>query len=128
MTKKITNLFVDENKNTITWLYDGNVISKKFKGELFAYSIDELDEVLILADSDFDGPNNLFIYKCDGTLRLNPNMPKLSKPVNGIYSIWFIKGVLKQEVILLSDKYSPYDTSCTFNLIDGLFSNFHPSK
>ena len=128
MPKTITKLHVDESNKQVPWVSNGSIVIKTFSGEVFAYLIDELDEVLILADSMFDGPENLFIYNGDGGERLNPAMPTINNPVDGIYSIWFVKGLMKQEVILLSEEYSPYDTGCTFDLETGDFSNFHPSK
>jgi len=128
MPKTITKLNIDESNKQISWVSNGTIVIKAFGGEIFAYLIDELDEVLVLADSTFDGPNNLFIYNGDGSERLNPVMPALKKPVDGVYAIWFVKGLMKQEVILLSEEYSPYNTGCTFDLKAGVFSNFHPSK
>lgn len=127
MSSKVDSLFVQPNK-TVEWLCDGTLISKPFKGDVCAYYVEPLNEVLVLADSEFDGPRNVFIYRADGTLRLNPQMPKLKSNVSGVYAIWFIAGKLQHEAVLLTNEFLPYDTGCTFDLEDGIFSNFHPTK
>jgi len=127
MSDKIANLKVEPN-DAVKWDFNGTQISKPFKGDVFAYYVEPLNEVLVLADPDLVGPNNIYIYSSDGSLRLNPPMPKLNSGVNGVYAIWYIPGDLKQETILLTDEFLPYDAGCTFNIRDGLFSDFHPSK
>ena len=124
---KITDLAQSKNGN-VTWSYNSAEITKTFKGDIFAYLIDFRNEILILADSSFDGPKNLFIYNADGTIRLNPTMPTLKKLVQGVYAVWFVEGETQLEVVLITEEYAPYDTGCTFNLCDGSFSNFHPTK
>lgn len=127
MSDKVDGLLVRPDK-AVEWMCNGRHISKPFKGEVFAYHVEPLNEVLILADSCFNGPRNVFVYYADGALRLNPEMPNLKSSVNGVYAIWFVAGNLQHEAVLLTNEFSPYDTGCTFDVRDGAFSNFHPSK
>ncbi len=128
MTQKVQKFSFDKNTGIAEWEYNGQRVSKTFSGETLAYYASNLDQVLVVADPQINGPNNIFIYNPGGTLNMRPNMPTLSKPVNGVYAVWFIDNNIEQETILLSGEYNPYDTGCTFNLKTGQFYNFHPSK
>ncbi|WP_167855510.1 hypothetical protein [Hymenobacter fodinae] len=55
-------------------------------------------------------------------------MPKLRHPVHGVYAIWFEQHQRQQTVLLLTDEYTPYDTTCTFDVESHAFSNIHPTK
>ena len=100
----------------------------KFEFSIEAYLVKHRDEVIVIADPREVSSNNIFVYSGDGAVRLRPDMPELSKPANGVYSLIFQPNKDSFAVILDSDEYEPYDTGCMFDIDSGSFYDFHPSK
>lgn len=120
--------FKFDNEKKISWLYEGEEKKLLFKYPVEVFLIKERNEILVIADIKETGNNNLTIYKADSSVRIKPKMPSLSKPVLGVYSIFYIKGSENLDTILDSKEFFPYDTGCTFNINTGEFTDFHPSK
>ncbi len=127
--KKINNISFDIESNQIGWQYKKESISIKLSGKIeFVYFLDHRNKIMILTNySESDG-KNLFVYCFDGQLHLHPEMPVLSKPVNGVYDVWFKPNSDIQTTVLLTDHFNPYDTKCNFNINTGEFSEFTRTK
>lgn len=127
MKNKISNFEIYDEKN-VSWKYSGNKVELIFNNSIEAFFIEHLNEVIVIADINEVGANNLFVYDLTGEIKINPEMPKLNSPVEGVYTMCFAPGSDKQEVVLISEANSPYDTACTFDVTKGEFSSFHPTK
>ncbi|WDE03670.1 hypothetical protein SG34_020120 [Thalassomonas viridans] len=121
----IKNFIKNEELGEVLWDFNGKKIEKKFRKRIQAELIADKNFVVVIANHKEVGNRNLFIYDEAGNIKSNPEMPKLTLPVEGVYSIWFVPGKEEQKVVLLTDENSPFDTACTFNLNTGVFSKFH---
>lgn len=127
MKNKILNFKINEKKN-VSWEYLNNKIELSFNYPIEAHLFDERNVVVVIADIKDAGSNNLFVYNANGEIKINPEMPELNSQVEGVYTMFYKPNSIKQEVVLISEAYSPYDTACTFDIASGNFSNFHPTK
>lgn len=127
MEKQILN-FKILSDTEIGWICDNKEVNLSFTHPVRCYHIQHRDEVVVVGDTNEFGPKNLIVYSADGTVRARPKMPVLDKPVEGVYSVWFVEGKDKQNTILLSDNYAPYDTGCIVDFSTCEFSDFHPAK
>ena len=129
MMQRIENFEGEFGYKTIRWIYNGKKIEKHFKRPVFdAYNLLDRNEVLVIADFEEVGNRNLIIFDATGKKKATPKMPKLSKAVRGVYSIWYKEGVDQQITILLTEHFNPYDTKCIFDLNTYEFYDFSPSK
>lgn len=124
----INNFLYEPTTGLVEWDCSTRRVSKTFKGNIQVELMNSENKVLVVADAKEVGSDNLFIFDEAGNVVLNPKMPKLSKSVKGVYSIWYVKGSKEHTAILLSDEFSPYDTACKFNVENGEFSEFHATK
>ena len=129
MNRKLNRLRLTKPWNRISWTYDNEYIFVEPTGAIDAiYFLDHRNEIIVLTESCESNNENLFIYGFDGQLRLRPKMPALSKPVNGVYDIWFKPNSNSLTVMLLTEHFRPYDTRCKFNVETGEFSEFESTK
>jgi hypothetical protein len=124
----ITNFKVSPDRLQVLWKNGHQAIALDFKYKAFANHIEYLDEVIIQSDARERGSRNLTIYTADGVEKTRPEMLALKHEVGGVYSVWFDQGNRYQTVVLMTDEFSPYETTCTFDLETYKFSKFHPTK
>lgn len=127
MPDKITEFEIESDRK-VSWLFGDCRFQLIFESPVMAYLVEHRSEVIVVGDAEEFGDENLLVYTANGELRLRPKMPVLEKPVEGVYSIWYRSNSDKQELILNTEMYNPYDTGCTFDINNGTFSDFHPSK
>ena len=127
MEEKISN-FTIENGKSVHWCYKNNKVILSFSDYFEAYLLENRNEVLILSEINEESNKNLTLYKANGDVKYIPEMPKLKKPVLGVYTIIFAKEKKILEVVLSSETFAPFDTGCKFDVENGIFFDFHPSK
>ncbi len=117
------------NEKSITWEHSDILVVKEFNLPIFQIIFSKLiNSVIIIADYREVGSNNMYLYNLDGTLKVNPCVPALTKSIQGIYSMWYVEGHEEQTVVLITGENTPYETKCIFNLKDYSFSKFSPTK
>lgn len=122
-------LILSEDSKIVSWKNKNKSIKIQFQRPVFRAILSKYaDGVVVIADNEEVGANNLFIYNRDGTLRANPDIPKKDIKFKGIYDMWYVENQVEQTIVLISDKNTDYDTKCFFNLNDNTFSNFSLTK
>lgn len=124
----IDNFIRNEKLGEVLWESNGKKIKKTFINKIQAELVKTDNLVMVIASHKEVGAKNLFIFDEQGNIKLNPEMPILSSPVKGIYSVWYIPDNEEQKIILLTDENSPFDTACTLNFKTGKFYDFHRTK
>ncbi len=125
----IYNFNISDDRKAVSWNIENAVIKLYFKyGVLDALYSKLINAIIIIRSTREVGINNLFIYKVDGTLKSNPQLPFSSDEVGGVYSIWYKEGALDQTVVLASKNNPHYDYKTTFNLRDEKFSKLSLTK
>lgn len=124
----ITQFNVSEDKRKVSWSNNGQPVALTYEYPVEANQVTQFDEVIVQSDVRENGAKNLTIYRADGTIKAQPDMPVLKHSVQGVYAVWFVPNERYVTVILLTEEFSPYDTACTFDLEKHTFSKFHPSR
>ena len=129
MNKRIEG-YLCPNECEVQWCWGNNKYQLVFERPVTAYLAHHRNEVVVLGDTEEFGSRNIVIYMANAKIRARPDMPsvELGREVQGAYAMWFRDNMDLQEVILLCDRYDPYDTGCTFNLETATFTNFHPAR
>ncbi len=129
---QIEKFEISEDSRSVEWVYGGESKVLSFETPVFqAVHCEKYNSVIVIQDFEDVGPDNLFIYRGDGSVKSNPHIDKLvleGRRIRGFYAIWYVEGVDEQIVVMIPEGMSDYDYRSSFNLESEAFSGLSLTK